>query len=341
MALNAQKHRGNSPLFQSITHSVCRIIALMLSLMIILASNMTFAGEADVQRLRQEYSGALATLSEAYSKVFATVSMGAPNSGFEREFYTCNGFEKAIVRTKIEGNAVDPEMYEVVYCVGPEASFAMHRNLSEKSSYILDDVGYEDVRDKYNNIAGKYLYASFKFNGWASMNYSDESAFQILSATTKIDGDDEVLMFEYQKVATDENPNPTRGFVEVLPRRAWAFRHHEVRGTARASDASGASFDKSYTIVLDVKYDGDRDGIPIPKSVTYTYPNNKYEGCVFDSIEFGIDTPEREFTPAFYQMPNITKIARDPARSTSIYWLFGIAVLTLVAAVIIKKRSSS
>ena len=86
-------------------------------------------------------------------------------------------------------------------------------------------------------------------------------------------------------------------------------------------------------IVGSIEYGPSASGsISLPKRVTIELPGGYHEIFDIESISFE-PTPEREFSPTFYGLPELAGLAKDPSSSSAVAWLFGMAALALCVAV--------
>ncbi|CAN5654255.1 hypothetical protein BH23PLA1_BH23PLA1_14410 [soil metagenome] len=313
------------------------------------------AGQAEIAKLKAEYPAARERLEQAYSRVRASGRLGKSLAALESGAWNevridiVDGRRKAVMQAR---RATAPGVYdpyhEYVYCVGRETMFEADRDLPDGGPYTLSDVGRRTpegatsgdgaIVSKFDESAGKYIFAPFRMHGWDDFDWFDEKSHEITSAEAIRRDGEGVLRFEYRSKPGEAGSLPVSGRVEVLPGRSWVVRRHELNGATRPVGLPNVH-GKPYTIVLEVEYGGDRDGIPVPARVQYsgTFGESIF---AFDEIEFGATAPEREFTPEFYRLPDITALAPDPARSYTMYWLFGLATMALATAIILKKRAA-
>ena len=90
------------------------------------------------------------------------------------------------------------------------------------------------------------------------------------------------------------------------------------------------------------EYGDDQEGIPVPKQIKFVEPDGrgtKTSILVFDKVDLGTQTPDHEYTLAYYKLPDVLTPAADPSRSYASYWIIGLSILALVAALVIRRRS--
>lgn len=306
------------------------------------------AGEAEIQRLRREYPAAAKGLEGAYSRVRASGTLrrvrpgSASASEMRVEIWTTDGQRKAVLRGATPGRPAGG--VEHCYAIGRESMFAATSGPGSNGSWILSDAGrvapsgpardISGIETKFNELGGKYLLAPYRLNGWPGPDFLDEARFRVSDAEEAFEGGRHIMRVRY--AARAPGASARSGTVELLPDRSWAVKRHEYHGLARGAGRPVGPGDP-FQIVLDVEYEGGGDGPPRPGTVRYSGSVGTSE-FRFDKVEFGVETPAREFTPASCGLPDVTAIAPDPSRSNLSYWLFGVAACASVAAVVVRRR---
>lgn len=227
--------------------------------------------------------------------------------------------------------------------------FEVKRRLDGNAGWFLTDItergpgkakspSSSKLWTKFNETAGKYLYAPFRTNGWSlkTFDFLDGAKYRIVSAEPLTMDGDEVLRVRYASVP--KAPVPQSGTIELLPQRGWVVRHHEFKGMA-LSHGGAVTTQQPYTIVTDIEYQKGDDALPKARTVRYTASGSVKE-MIFDSLDFGVTKPTKEFTLAHFGLPDVTSRVTDPSRSHAIYWPAGVGFLVLIAAFVIRRRQA-
>ena len=189
-------------------------------------------------------------------------------------------------------------------------------------------------------MAGKFLFAAYGTDHFKTENLLNEAKFEITSAKEETEAGESVMKIRYISISKQNGRPKSEGSAEFLLNRGWVLRRHIFNTIASFGTGPNATLKKLH-VEMTAEYGDDRGGIPVPKRVQYVEPEGserKIETFVFDKIDLGTKTPANEFTLAYYKLPDVLAPPADPARSYASYWIFGLSILALVAALLLRRR---
>lgn len=257
-------------------------------------------------------------------------------------------FRATIVHQKPDASGRLSPNNRFVYCVGPDMGFVATTGRSENGRYILTQIsnGYENrvkegtggVLTDFRDASGKYLFAAFLVNAWDQPDFSDASSYEVVSLQSVSQDGEARLRLNYRWKPSNPGAPGCSGEIDLLPDRGWVARRHLFKGKARLRGAGApAKRVQDYTILQEVEYGGDFEGVAVPKRVRHRLDNEE-SVCDFESVKFGVATPASEFRPERYNLSAITKPANDPRQGFLVYVLAGLAVASLAAALWLRRR---
>jgi len=310
----------------------------------LLITQSASADEAALERLKAEAPVGWERLKEAYTNVVASGT-----GGFNVEIAVAGELKK--VTLTAERSATDERgayTIDFVYCVGPSQSFELFRDRSKGRSFTIRRLNPDAPKPGaipdsqgfgFQQYAGRFLFAPFKPAFFFPDALVDDSgSYRIESCQRKGQGRDEVVVVRYRNPKSGET-----GVIELLPNRSWAFKRHESELFVLTIPTPGTTRKIPFAQSMEVEYaEEDQLGVPVPRRVRYVESTNEEEEeevtFEFASVELGRTTPERAFSLAAYGLGRETKPPSDPSRSYTPYWLFGLAALAILAAVVIRAR---
>lgn len=280
------------------------------------------AGEAEIARVKNEFPAALRKLEQHYNQVKAVCVVHHQSKGkswAEQAVLAKQGDLMKAVSTKLDANDKRTDSEEVVICFTPSVSFNTKRPDAD-SPYALTDVQHPGSADAVSNYMSMYLLAPYSVCGTPFSRMMSHPSFKMGTVEPAgPDGRDLRITYQYY----DKPKFLADGWIEVAPDDGWVIRK-AWNGTARPARAH---------IVSSVDYGSSGSGgVPLPSRVTYDLPGGWHQVGNLESISFA-PTPEREFLPTFYGLPDLAGLAKDPSSSSAPAWIFGLAALALCLAI--------
>lgn len=292
------------------------VLAILLSL-----TSAVGAGEAEVARVREEYPSALERLEHAFAETKATGTLRSEWRGVSRSdriSFAKQQHLRVVSVKALEGADAGVRKSERVQCFSPLTSFTLDRR-DVGEPYVLIGTKIPGSSTLAEIYLDRNLLAPFSIFDKPMSKMMAEPSFRIESV--EVAGPDKKdLKITYRYF--DKESLVGDGWVEVAPDAGWVIRKSSNQfSTAKA------------TILCDIEYSAiGSGGFPLPTRVTYDLPGDRHQVFDFETITFE-PTPEREFTPQFYGLPDLARLGKDPSSSSAPAWMFGLAALALAVAV--------
>lgn len=288
------------------------------------------AGEREMERFRSEYPDALARLEKHFANVKGTGVLivkrteGAPKKPPTVEesavtFAVSRGYGKATWKP-----APASGRPETVYCAGPRSGFYPEsifkaERKPEGGGYVLRGVDAKGREfGEYQEVFERFLNAPFSAKG-ASMSYilNNDKTYQLSSASTVREEGKELIRVEFQRGGSPEKINHTALLLD--PSRGWVIIRVEHKF-------------KTLMTRSQVDYD-DTSPIPTPRRVVFQEPQYGRETS-FDFREFTFgETPAREYTLAYYGVPDVNRPGTVEPRDYTLPLIVGAAIVALAIAI--------
>ncbi len=281
------------------------------------------AGDAELDRFRREYPGALEKLERAYSgcKGECRVSGPADRDGprlvtSDVRFATSGGHRKAVITTAPSAEKLTP--IERVYCVGEGRAFSLAKTAERAAFQVANINEVSTIQASYDQAIGRFLGAPYSAFILPMSRVLGLPTYRLRSAES-FDRGGKSLMRIRLAFGNLETPQPV--VLEVDPSAGWAVVHSEFY-FREGPDSAG--------IIADIDYGSQADGIPIPKTVTIrdtaSAKGTPPRRCEFRRFEFG-PTPVDEFRLPHYGLPDITAGPARGAVYSRAFWLLAIALV--------------
>ena len=311
----------------------------------------TGAEDAALRRLRSEYPGASARMSELYGNVAAEGRLvNAENgAGFNVEISVHGGLKLIHMTTPLAHAGVsEVPTTELVYCIGPATKFGLRRRPAEGGDYVIDSMERAEgsqpgavaskVSQKYYYYAGRFLEASYLPGMNDVTRMLSDPHFKFTSCRQEGQGEDEVVTLRYAYYETVGNGTPWEtGLLEFLPGRNWVVRRHEADSFATIS-VQGRPRKIKFNRSMTVEYADGRVSPPVPSRVTIRELSDGWT-LIFDKVTFDASVPVRDFTLEAYGLGAVARPVADPSNSSAIYWVLVLAVVALAAAAWLRIRA--
>ena len=340
-------------------HTTQKILRGLFPLLVLAstASAQNTNGSSALARFKSDYPAALTRLKQAYDHATAsgTLTMisavDSSGRGLKIDIKVSGKLKKVSVFSFFASSGGDPKpAYQFVNCIGQDATFTATRNFLKGNQFSISDVAnIADAENdplntafmQFNLMGGKFFFAIYGKDLFDIRDLLDEEKFRITEVKEEIEAGERVVKIQYTSNKKQGANVSSNGSAEFLPDRCWVLRRHAL--DTFSSIGTGANAPRKHMrFEMAAEYGDDQEGIPLLKQVKYVEPNGrgtKTSTLVFDKIDLGAETPDNEFTLAYYKLPDVLAPAADPSRSYTSYWIFGLSILALVAALVIRRRS--
>ncbi|CAN5767146.1 hypothetical protein BH23PLA1_BH23PLA1_22880 [soil metagenome] len=209
------------------------------------------------------------------------------------------------------------------------ADYVFVLNQEEGGPYVIINVGpisEEDTMAAPRGFFDKYVMAPYSAFAQPISAILTEPSFEFRLrevSTVEIEGRDLVRIdFEF-RLAEDFPVVPASLLVD--PAAQWALHSYEGWfGSQQDRIRAGT-----------VEYGPPIEGVPVPRRVTYQHSDHS-EVFEIEQIALGRSTPARTFTLTAFGLPEVMDPPRASRGFSGAYWLFGLALLFLTIALILR-----
>jgi hypothetical protein len=294
------------------------------------STSVSFADEADVDRVKRELPAAAKRLDQRFAQIRGTARLRYEQLGLEAKlplteahFAIDHGMEKVeLVRTTSSSKPI--KLADIIYCVGKDTAFQLYRRAGA-SAYEIKGIGRTTSdRNRYLSLFGWFVVAHHGVMGHSLTQFLESPGFEITGAEV-IAQDGKRLM----KVdcLTSENALQQKISLVLDPESDWLVR--SCRYQPGSDPASVFSFEIEYAPI--------REGLRLPLRVKVDEAGGGIQHCDFTEWSFA-HTPVSEFNMTHYGLPDMVH-TKKPA-NTLPFWLAGLGVLTAAIALVIRRRTS-
>ncbi len=238
-------------------------------------------------------------------------------------------------------------------------SISLERRSDTGSYVIVDTAGSDDASRLVTSMGPRSVLACpYTLEGWRISNVLTKPWYTITHVEEVLSGNTKLLKIHYLNSLKPGASAPGRlvmkeegGWLLVSPAEKWVLRE----AVSRLAPGAGQSLvgDRH----LSVEYDGTHDGVPIPRryesKTVARLVGDKQESTdskgrvarngsvmssfVFDFDEFRFDeAPDSDFTFAAFGLPDLGKPKVLAARSSPMPWVFTIAGVALLLAILLR-----
>ncbi|MBX6314540.1 MAG: hypothetical protein IRY99_16755 [Isosphaeraceae bacterium] len=220
---------------------------------------------------------------------------------------------------------------ELTICVGPKYSFRSIKKAGE-APVLASFSATKDSDALSSRLLDGFIWAPY-WIGRPFREFTSDPSFSIKSAS-KIDLDGkEMVKVEFSIKPADPHVSLRGGWVIFSPADGWAIRRYELSEEIYSLKTKSKRIreDASYG---DIQYDYQSGRLPLPKRVYKRHFNGV---SVFEPTVFEVGpVSEREFTLASVGLPELEQPAGQSRTSRLPFWLFGLAAVALVVALVLK-----
>jgi hypothetical protein len=277
------------------------------------------AGDAELDRFRKEYPGALERLERAYSECKGECRVSGPADRDDPHlvtndvrFATSGGYRKTAIAVAPSAGKLDP--IEKVYCVGEGQAFSLVKTAERAAFQVAHINEVSTTQAAYDQAIGRFLGAPYSAFILPMSRVLGLPTYRLRSAESFQRGG-KSLMRVRLAFGKPETPQPV--VLELDPSAGWAVVHSEFYFREGAGSPG---------IIADIDYGPQVDGIPIPKAVSITDTASAKGApprrCEFLRFEFG-PTPVDEFKLPHYGLPDIMAGPSRGAVYSHVSWLLG------------------
>jgi len=304
-----------------------------------------------LKKVRDEYPVALSKLKTTYKSLEAKGRLvqgdkePLPDRGNLLQVSATGGQRKVVMQSFDSGSLKSQLMAETIFCIGRQASFTARKNLKQ-NRYMVSDLNarmegnvnkpMDDSERGFSMFAGQYAYAPFSINGIDNSELFDQMKYRLTDATQFNLNGREVIRLYYRNMTGQENKENVTGEIDFDTARGWVVTRHKMTGSVKVANRPDVK-KTDYTMTVSVEYEDEPDKFYKPRLVRVSSDFGKTT-CVFDKFDFGCDKSDYEFTPEAYDLGNAMTTPAELGQSHLRYYIFGGALLALVAAWIAARK---
>lgn len=279
------------------------------------------ADSIQVEQFKQEFPAAALRLDEQFSHVKGTCKLWTtmpPDFKMsmidEASFYFDHGFEKIHITRSPNRNSNNPQILEMIYCIGENSNFYVDRVPGAKQFSVRGIGADKSDRDVYFSLFGTLLRAHQGSFGRPLSQAMLKPAFNLLDAQ-RINKDNRTLVkIDYEFGPVDRKSHTT---VFLDPAINWSIRASEYHPykSKRFSETQ-------------IEYGDTVNGIALPKLVKLRDIDGGLRYCKFTSWSFE-PTPIEEFRMPFYSLPDLVSERQSSGRTWP-WWLIGTSLTLMI-----------
>jgi len=299
-------------------------------------SQLSSAGSRELEKVRAEFPRAMTLLENLSKNVRGKFKRYVAEDGGTRAttvVYATNKSSRKAHITYDDSRAYAPGE-EAVRCVSPAAYFQLSRN-SSNVPYMLSAYNSPDGQDNpLEATLDQYLYAPCSIRGFRMTEFMANPTFAFNSAEEVVERGRPVMKINF---SIKNHEWLISGVIFADPSNGWSIQKSDCETTV-------GNYRKQ-RLVCEAEYEALPDGSSSTRLVTLSIPGPGPQGgpvkvrC--ETLEFERkSTPDSEFTPQFYGLPDLTTPGKDRSRNEAPFWLLGMAFLALVVAVAMKYYST-
>jgi hypothetical protein len=287
------------------------------------------AGDAEVTRFIKEFPAASRSLEEHFQQIHGKFQYIEQVEPFKNQFRT-NEVVFAIDHDNRKSVSLTPktsdqQKIEKVICANANSTFQLERKGDAKEYFLKVLKQGKGSSIPFDGGFGRFLKSPYCLLGRSMANIVKTKDYNIVSANLITIDDKELMEVDL------EFGNSPRYPAKILfdPSIGWAIRKSEVVLT---------DFNK-VKIVTIIEYKNDSGGLPVPTEITSIDIDSKQKKCHFFSYDFE-PTPNEEFEPAFFGLPDLGGGKSSNSRQSYAPWLAALAVGGLIISFFIRKMAS-